>query len=85
METEIIPEVEECIARLAGLLYKKTKGDWMQGDLQGSGRCPVLKMLRRMLMELPKIPSVVGLQGPSRRRKIFRWLKGLRCVLVEIP
>ena len=36
-------------------------------------------------MELPKIPSVVGLQGPSRRRKTFRWLKGLRCALVELP
>jgi len=38
-----------------------------------------------MLVELPKIPSVVGLQGPSRRRKTFRWLKGLRCVLVDYP
>lgn len=35
-------------------------------------------------MELPKIPSVVGLQVPSRRRKTFRWLKGLRCKLVEL-
>jgi len=34
-------------------------------------------------VELPKIPSVVGLQGPSRRRKTFRGLKGLRCVLVD--
>jgi len=36
-----------------------------------------------MLVELPIIPIVVGLQGPSRRRKTFRWLNGLRCVLVE--
>ena len=36
-------------------------------------------------MELPKIPSVVGLQGPSRRRKTFRWLKRLWCVLAELP
>ena len=35
-------------------------------------------------MELPKIPSVVGLQVPSRRRKTFRWLKGLGCKLVEL-
>jgi len=28
-----------------GITLKKAKGDWMQGDLQGSGRCPVLKML----------------------------------------
>jgi len=27
------------------LKKKKAKGDWMQGDLQESGRCPVLKML----------------------------------------
>jgi len=38
-----------------------------------------------MLVELPKIPSVVRLQGPSRRRKTFRWLKGLRCVPLELP
>jgi len=37
-----------------------------------------------MLVELPKIPSVVGLQEPSRRRKTFRWLKGLGCKLVEL-
>jgi hypothetical protein len=37
-----------------------------------------------MLVELPKIPSVVGLQGPSRRRKTFRSLKGLGCKLVEL-
>jgi hypothetical protein len=37
-----------------------------------------------MLVELPKIPSVVRLQGPSRRRKTFRWLKGLGCKLVEL-
>jgi len=36
-------------------------------------------------VELPKIPSVVGPQGPSRRRKTFRWMKGLRCALVELP
>ena len=36
-------------------------------------------------MELPKTPSVVGLERPSRRRRTFRWLKGLRCVLVELP
>jgi len=36
-----------------------------------------------MLVELPKIPSVLGLQGPSRREKTFRGLKGLRCVLVD--
>jgi len=36
-------------------------------------------------VELPKTSSVVGLQGPSRRWKTFRWLKGLRCVLVELP
>jgi len=36
-----------------------------------------------MLLELPKISSVVGLQGPSRRRKTFRGLKGLMCVLVD--
>jgi len=35
----------------------------MQGDLQGSGRCPVLKMLWWILVEPPKTPSVVGLQG----------------------
>jgi len=45
MKTEGISEVEECIAQLAGLPKKKAKGDWMQGDLQGSGRCPVFKML----------------------------------------
>jgi len=45
MKTTGIPEVEECITRLAGLPLKNAKGDWMQGDLQGSGRCPVLKML----------------------------------------
>jgi hypothetical protein len=44
-----------------------------------------MKRLRWILVELPKIPSVVGLQRPSRRRKIFRWLKGLMCVLVELP
>jgi len=37
-----------------------------------------------MFVELPKIPSVVGPQGPSRRRKTFRWLKGLGCKLVEL-
>ena len=37
-----------------------------------------------MLVELPEISSVVGLQVPSRRRKTFRWLKGLRCKLVEL-
>jgi len=36
-----------------------------------------------MFVELPKIPSIVGLQGPSRRRKTFWWLKGLRCILVD--
>jgi len=35
----------------------------MQGDLQGSGRCLVLKRLWWILVELPKTPSVVGLQG----------------------
>jgi hypothetical protein len=35
-------------------------------------------------VELPKIPSIVGLQVPSRRRKTFRWLKGLGCKLVEL-
>jgi len=35
-------------------------------------------------VELPKIPSVVGLQRPSRRQKTFQWLKGLRCKLVEL-
>jgi len=59
----------------------------MQADLQGSGRCHVLKKLWWILvfMELPKIPSVVGLQGSSRRRKTFRLLKRLRCVLVDYP
>jgi hypothetical protein len=37
------------------------------------------------LVELPEIPSVVWIQGSSRRRKTFRWLKRLRCVLVELP
>jgi len=55
----------------------------MQGDLQGSRRCLMLKMLWWMLVELPKITSVVGLQGPSRMRKTFWGLKGLRCVLVD--
>jgi len=32
----------------------------MQGDLQESGRCPVLKRLWCILVELLKIPSVVG-------------------------
>jgi len=36
-----------------------------------------------MFVKLTKIPSVVRLQGPSRRRKTFRGLKGLRCVLVD--
>jgi len=36
-----------------------------------------------MIVELPKIPSVVGLQGPLRRRKTFRGLNELRCVLVD--
>jgi hypothetical protein len=38
-----------------------------------------------ILVELPKIPSVVLMQGSSRRRKAFRWLKRLRCRLVELP
>jgi hypothetical protein len=62
----------------------KAKGDWEQVDLQGSGRCLVLKRLWYSLVELPEIPSVVGLQGSSRRRKTFRWLKRLRCKLVEL-
>jgi len=37
------------------------------------------------LVELSKIPSVVWIQGSSRRRKTLRWLKRLRCVLVELP
>jgi len=57
----------------------------MQEDLQGSGRFPVLKMLWWILVELPKIPSVVWIQGSSRRRKTFQWLKRLRCVLAELP
>jgi hypothetical protein len=36
------------------------------------------------LVEQPETPSVVGLQGPSRRRKTFRWLKGLGCKIVEL-
>ncbi|AES70601.1 hypothetical protein MTR_3g060230 [Medicago truncatula] len=36
-------------------------------------------------LELPEIPSVVSIQGSSRRRKTFRWLKRLKCVLVELP
>jgi hypothetical protein len=59
LDTEGILEVEECIAWLVGLTYK-AKGDWMQGDLQGRGRRPVLKRLWWILVELPKIPSVVG-------------------------
>jgi len=35
-------------------------------------------------VELPKISSVVGLQGHSRKRETFRWLKGLRCKLVKL-
>jgi len=38
-----------------------------------------------ILVELPKIPSVVWMQGSSRRWKTFRWLKRLRCILVELP
>jgi len=38
-----------------------------------------------ILVELPKIPSVVWMQGSSTRRKAFRWLKRLRCRLVELP
>jgi len=38
-----------------------------------------------MLVELPKIPRVVGLQGPSKSRKTIQGLKGLRCVLVDYP
>ena len=63
----------------------KAKGDWAQIDLQGSGRCSVLKRLWYSLVELPEIPSVVWIQGSSRRWKTFRWLKKLRCVLVELP
>jgi len=37
------------------------------------------------LVELSESPSVVWIQGSSRRRKTFRWLKRLRCVLVELP
>jgi len=36
------------------------------------------------LVELPEIPSVVWIQGSSRKRKTFRWLKRLRCKLVEL-
>jgi hypothetical protein len=36
-------------------------------------------------VELHIIPSVVGLQSTSRRRKTFRWLKWLRWLLVELP
>jgi len=36
-------------------------------------------------VELPKIPSVVGLQDSSRRQKTSRWLKMLRWILVELP
>jgi len=36
------------------------------------------------LIELPEIPSVVWIQGSSRRRKTFQWLKRLRCALVEL-
>jgi len=59
----------------------------MQADLEGSGRCPVLKRLWWILLyvELTKISSVVRLQGSSRRRKMFWWLKRLRCVLVDYP
>jgi len=42
MKTEGILEFEECISWLMGLPYK-TKGDWMQGDIQGSGRCSVVE------------------------------------------
>ena len=42
-------------------------------------------MLWYSLVELPEIPSVVWIQGSSRRRKTFRCLKRLRCVLVELP
>jgi len=37
------------------------------------------------LVELPKIPSVVWMQGSSRRWKTFWWLKRLRCNLLELP
>jgi len=36
------------------------------------------------LVELSEIPSVVWIQGSSRRQKTFRWLKMLRCKLVEL-
>jgi len=36
------------------------------------------------LVELPEIPNVVWIQGSSRRQKTFRWLKRLRCKLVEL-
>jgi hypothetical protein len=45
----------------------KAKGDWAQVDLQGSGRCSVLKRLWYSLVELPEIPSVVSIQGSDRR------------------
>jgi len=63
----------------------KAKGDWAQVDLQGSGRCSVLKRLWYSLVELPEIPSVVWIQGSSRRRKTSKWLKRLKCALVELP
>ena len=62
----------------------KSKGDWAQANLQGNRRCSVLKRLWYSLVELPEIPSVVWIQGSSRRRKTFRWLKGLRCKLVGL-
>jgi len=36
------------------------------------------------LVELPEYHSVVWIQGPSRRRKTFRWQEGLRCKLLEL-
>jgi len=35
-------------------------------------------------VELPKISSVVGMKGSSKRRKMFRWLKRLRWILMEL-
>jgi len=37
----------------------KAKGDWVQVDLEGSGRCSVFKKFWYSLVELPEIPSVV--------------------------
>jgi len=46
---------------------------------------PMAEEVWCILVELPKIPSVVWMQGSSKRQKAFRWLKRLRCIILELP